>query len=134
MQHGILGPGGVGGLVAAVLADAGEDVTLIVRSGTESLYPAEISLESTFRSVRAPVSVTSNPQQPLDFLWVAVKAKIRALPSGMRTSMERDIADGNAPELDAIAGPILRSAQSARITLSAIPELVQEIASVRAYP
>ena len=58
MRHGILGPGGVGGLIAAVLADAGESVELIVRRGTESLYPREISLESPLRNLHAPVSVT----------------------------------------------------------------------------
>ena len=86
MPHGILGPGGVGGLIAAVLADADESVTLIVRPGSESLYPQEISLESAFRNVRAPVSVTSNPKFPLDVLWVTVKATqlqpaLEAIPS-----------------------------------------------------
>lgn len=74
MRHGILGAGGVGGLIAAVLADAGEDVLLIVRPGTEQLYPREISLQSPFRNIRAAVSVTSHPKNPLDILWVTVKA------------------------------------------------------------
>ena len=287
MRHGILGPGGVGGLIAAVLADAGESVELIVRRGTESLYPREISLESPLRNLHAPVSVTSCPESPLDVLWVTVKAtqllsalqavssdlqvkavvpllngidhverlrerfgadrviaatiaveservtpgkivhrspfarlsvskdgqerlasvlpifqrfgfecfivndeatlmwgklvflapvalstsaarsaigevlsdpvktarlkasvhevcavatqegaevdadaviaRIRALPPGMRSSMERDIASGNAPELDAIAGPILRGAERRGIVTRAIAELVREI-------
>lgn len=74
MRHGILGPGGVGGLVGAVLANAGEDVTLIVRPGTEQRYPRELSLDSTFGAIRAPVSVASSIAQPLDVLWITVKA------------------------------------------------------------
>jgi 2-dehydropantoate 2-reductase len=34
----------------------------------------------------------------------------RGLPPSMRSSMQKDIAAGRAPELDAIAGPILRGA------------------------
>src|SRR4051812_45532702 len=74
MRHGILGAGGVGGLIAAVLSDAGEDVTLIVRPGTESRYPARISLESNLGKIDAPVSVSSRLDQPVDILWITVKA------------------------------------------------------------
>ena len=75
MQHAILGAGGVGGLIGAVLARSGEQVTLIVRSDGVEHYPRELSLNSkaagTF-SVR--VSVTSKLLQPVGVLWVAVKA------------------------------------------------------------
>jgi 2-dehydropantoate 2-reductase len=74
MRHGILGPGGIGGLLGAVLANAGDDVTVIVRPGTEASYPREMSLESPFGSFRAPVSVVEKAEQPLDVLWLAVKA------------------------------------------------------------
>jgi 2-dehydropantoate 2-reductase len=57
-----------------VLADAGEEVTLIVRPGTETLYPPEILLESPFRNLRATVGVTAHPKEPLDLLWITVKA------------------------------------------------------------
>ena len=290
MRHAILGPGGVGGLIGALLADAGEDVTLIVRPGTESLYPHEISLESPFKTLHAPVSVSAALKSSLDVLWVTVKAtelelalesiptdfrinaivpllngidhvercasdsvvtasyrrpsrwranasrrgrivhrsrfirfsiletgrrllaspletfqrfgfeclsvadeptlmwsklvflaplalstsaekspigdvlshpikaarleasvheacavatqagarvsadsvlaKIKTLPVAMRSSMERDIANGKLPELEAIAGPILRGAEGFRIELKAIPELVRDIQSI----
>src|SRR5437588_1488869 len=74
MRHGVLGPGGVGGLIGAVLADAGEEMTLIVRPGAESLYPREISLESPFRNLRAAVLTTSSVKDAFDILWVTVKA------------------------------------------------------------
>ena len=74
MQHAILGPGGVGGLIAAVLAHAGDRVTLIVRQGTERRYPHEIHLESKFGNINAPVAVAVQIAQPFDVLWITVKA------------------------------------------------------------
>jgi 2-dehydropantoate 2-reductase len=74
MRHGILGAGGVGGLVGAVLANAGEDVILIVRPGMEQRYPHELFLDSTFGVIKAPVFVTASVEQPLNVLWIAVKA------------------------------------------------------------
>lgn len=74
MRHGILGPGGVGGLIGAVLADAGEDVTLIVRAGTETLYAPELSLTSPFRNITPPVSIVAKLTKPIDVLWITVKA------------------------------------------------------------
>lgn len=57
-----------------------------------------------------------------------VIARISYLPSGMRSSMEHDIARGDAPELDANAGPILLGAAKGGIALRATPELIGEIA------
>lgn len=74
MQHGILGAGGVGGLIAAVLAHAGENVTLIVRPGTDHLYPRELSLDSRFGQFAVPVSILPKIQQPVEILWITVKA------------------------------------------------------------
>lgn len=74
MRHAVLGPGGVGGLIGAVLADAGEQVTMIVRSGDGLPYPREISLRSPFRNLQASVRATSNLNEPLDVLWITVKA------------------------------------------------------------
>jgi len=74
MRHGILGPGGVGGLIGAALGQGGEAITLIVRPGTERSYPAMLTLDSPFGAVRAPASVTARADAPLDVLWVTVKA------------------------------------------------------------
>jgi 2-dehydropantoate 2-reductase len=38
-------------------------------------------------------------------------AALLGLPDGMRSSMQKDIEQGNPPELDAIAGPILRGGE-----------------------
>jgi 2-dehydropantoate 2-reductase len=73
MRHAVLGPGGIGGLVGAVLGAAGEAVTMIVRPGTASAYPKELSLESPFGNVRAAISVAERAEGAADVLWITVK-------------------------------------------------------------
>jgi ketopantoate reductase len=48
MQHAILGPGGVGGLMAACLGKSGAAVTLVVRAEAIGQYPDTLQLESPF--------------------------------------------------------------------------------------
>jgi 2-dehydropantoate 2-reductase len=74
MEHGILGAGGVGGLVGAVLAKAGEHVTLILRPEMLARHPAGIALDSTFGKFAVSVSRAAKADQPLDVLWITVKA------------------------------------------------------------
>jgi 2-dehydropantoate 2-reductase len=74
MHHGILGAGGVGGLVAAVLARAGDDVTLIVRPEALAQHPNTVSLNSTFGNFTVPVLLATQADRPLDVLWITVKA------------------------------------------------------------
>src|SRR5690348_5781223 len=75
MKHAILGPGGIGGLVGAILANAGEDVTVIVRPGADKSYPKQLTLDSPFGTIAgAKVSVRSLLATSLDVLWVTVKA------------------------------------------------------------
>jgi 2-dehydropantoate 2-reductase len=50
-----------------------------------------------------------------------------SLPAGMRSSMQKDVAAGNPPELDAIAGPILRGAQEHGLDVPITRELVAMI-------
>jgi 2-dehydropantoate 2-reductase len=100
MRHGILGAGGIGGLVGAVLGNAGEDITLIVRPGTERTYPRELSLDSPFGSIKGPVSVTAAVSHPLDVLWITVKAT--QLENAL-ASIRRDLqVEGVVPLLNGI--------------------------------
>jgi 2-dehydropantoate 2-reductase len=50
-----------------------------------------------------------------------------SLPGGMRSSMQKDVQQGNPPELDAIAGPILRGGERHHIPTPAIQALVTTI-------
>jgi 2-dehydropantoate 2-reductase len=53
-----------------------------------------------------------------------VRDLTRAVPAAMRSSMQRDVDAGRAPELDAIAGPILRRANRFAIPVPATRALV----------
>ncbi len=74
MRHAILGAGGVGGLIGAVLAKYGDHVTLVVRSEKLQTHPRELTLQSTFGKFTVPVSVISEIMEPFDILWVTTKA------------------------------------------------------------
>lgn len=51
-------------------------------------------------------------------------AALMGLPDAMRSSMQKDIEQGNPPELDAIAGPILRGGERHRIPVPVTRGLV----------
>jgi 2-dehydropantoate 2-reductase len=75
VRHAILGAGAVGGLLAALLADRGEDVTVVVRDATGTL-PTHVSLQRSDGSVLGGNvrAVTSVHDAAADVLWVATKA------------------------------------------------------------
>lgn len=52
----------------------------------------------------------------------------------MRSSMQNDVAAGRPPELDAIAGPIIRAAQRHDFAIPATTELVEKIQARLATP
>src|SRR5882672_6656317 len=86
MRHAILGPGGVGGLIAASLAKSGAAVTLIVRSEAIGRYPDTLQLESPFGNFAVRVERTTTIPA-VDVLWIAVKATqlesaLDSLPNG----------------------------------------------------
>ncbi len=56
-----------------------------------------------------------------------ILAALEGAPDGFRSSMQKDVAAGRAPELDAIAGPILRGGSKHRIAVSATQALADDI-------
>jgi 2-dehydropantoate 2-reductase len=85
MKHAILGAGAVGGLLGAVLAHEGEDVTLLVRSETNTPNPGTLSLKTPSGTIEAAVRIESKTTHDTDVLWIAVKAyqlveALRAVP------------------------------------------------------
>jgi 2-dehydropantoate 2-reductase len=57
----------------------------------------------------------------------AVIASVTKMPGNMRSSMQKDVEQGRAPELDAIAGPILRGAQRHGIDIPTTKRLVAAV-------
>ena len=54
----------------------------------------------------------------------AVLSGVKAMPGSMRSSMQKDVEQHKTPELDAIAGPILRGARRHGIEVPATKKLV----------
>jgi 2-dehydropantoate 2-reductase len=59
-----------------------------------------------------------------------ILAALEGAPDAFQSSMQKDVAAGRAPELDAIAGPILRGGDEHGIDVSATRALVDRIARV----
>lgn len=57
----------------------------------------------------------------------AVIGAVMKMPGNMRSSMQKDVEQGNLPELDAIAGPILRGAKQHAIEIPATTKLVAAV-------
>lgn len=76
-RHAILGAGGIGGLMGAMLAAGGDEVTLIVRASSVSEYPPVITLRRPDGSVvSGPARTVSSLSagEVVDVLWVTTKA------------------------------------------------------------
>lgn len=56
-----------------------------------------------------------------------VLAGISGMPGGMRSSMQKDVDNGRTPELDAIAGPIVRGGERHGIDVPATEKLVEMV-------
>jgi 2-dehydropantoate 2-reductase len=59
-----------------------------------------------------------------------ILATLKEAPEGFRSSMQKDVAAGRPPELEAIAGPILRGGTEHGIEVSATRALVDRIMEV----
>jgi 2-dehydropantoate 2-reductase len=59
-----------------------------------------------------------------------ILAALEGAPDAFRSSMHKDVVAGRVPELDAIAGPILRGGDEYGIDVSATRALVARIARV----
>lgn len=70
----------------------------------------------------AVATTSGTPMDPAAFMKF-----FEGLPPVARSSMQKDVAAGNPPELDGIAGPILRLAQEHGIAVPVTRELVEMI-------
>src|SRR5690349_5397036 len=87
----VYGPGAVGGLLAALLADAGHAVSVVARGPTlDSIRAKGLRLDIDGRTIVAHVKVSDVPESlgPHDVLILAVKAPaLAAIAEGVRHLM-----------------------------------------------
>ncbi|MEU0334484.1 2-dehydropantoate 2-reductase [Streptomyces sp. NPDC006193] len=75
MRHAILGAGGVGLALGAALSRGGHDVTLVMRESALARYRGVIDVRSALRGDHcAPARAVGRLEEPVDVLWVTVKA------------------------------------------------------------
>ena len=72
--HAILGAGGVGGFVGAILAHGGARVVVLLRPESHAGYPDALELQSPFGNITAPVMPALKLEEAVDVLWVTPKA------------------------------------------------------------
>jgi 2-dehydropantoate 2-reductase len=75
VRHAVVGAGGIGGLIAAVLARGGADVVLVMRPQTLAAYEGKVTVDSAVLG-RFEVAIPGRPMldEDIDFLWFATKA------------------------------------------------------------
>jgi 2-dehydropantoate 2-reductase len=99
MKHAILGASAVGGLVGAVLAHEGEDVTPLIRPENQSGYPGKLKLNAPNGATESPVRIETKLTDDVDVLWVAVKTyeligALSAVPSESNIGTIIPLLDG----------------------------------------
>jgi 2-dehydropantoate 2-reductase len=75
VRHAVLGAGGIGGLVAGLLARAGADVELLLRAESAANYGGRLRVESAvLGDFEVAVPATPGLRRTVDVVWVATKA------------------------------------------------------------
>jgi len=137
----------------AIAAEMGEGgLPCVVRDGESEVLWGKLALLAPFAlgtsSLGSPIGPARDDPEVRDLMCAAVaevcavaategapvhpEVFTRALlgmPDDMRSSMQKDISAGREPELDAIAGPVLRRGRERGIPTPAVEELVRRIAS-----
>jgi len=92
VRHAVLGAGGVGGLLAAALARAGESIVVLMRPESLRTYEGTIHVDSAvLGAFTAPVEGRSQLERPVDVLWVTTKST--GLEEGLAMAPPQAVAD-----------------------------------------
>src|SRR5438552_2838916 len=157
MSFAVLGPGGVGGLLAALLSRGGEQVAAHLRAtGLDiRIKDDEKAMLWDKMAVLAPMAllttheranigaVRARRREDLEALVrefasvaaaegvaidpIANLAFIERAPETMETSMQRDQAAGRQIEIDALGGALLRRAAKAGIEVPVTERIVEDL-------
>jgi ketopantoate reductase len=136
LRVAVLGPGGVGGLLAVLLARQGHDVVCLARTGTaDHIDRNGLELISDrYGEVTARVRGAERLDEPVDVCLVTTKATqlatlafMQSVPAEMRSSMQRDAEAGQPTELEAIGGAVLRAAERHGVDVPVTRRLVNAL-------
>jgi len=100
-------------------------VSTVTGRNTGEMVADPISWQQIQGSVREACSVARAETAEVDA--DAVIAMIRTIPGHMRSSMQKDVARGAPPELDAIGGAIVRRAARLGLAVSTIAGLIAAV-------
>jgi 2-dehydropantoate 2-reductase len=100
MKHAILGAGGVGGFVGAILGKAGADVTVLLRPESFAAHPDSLELTSSLGDAATRVTRATTLDHPVDVLWVTTKAT--QLEAALRAVPDATLARVTVPLLNGI--------------------------------
>jgi 2-dehydropantoate 2-reductase len=140
-------------VIAAELYDAGLACT--VRDGEAEVLWGKLALLAPFAlgtsSLRQPIGVARDDPEVRELMFAAIREvcavagtegapldpevltqALLGMPDDMRSSMQKDIAAGKEPELDAIAGSILRRGRERGIETPAVEELARRVGGTKA--
>jgi 2-dehydropantoate 2-reductase len=139
--------------IAAELYDAGLACT--VRDGEAEVLWGKLALLAPFAlgtsSLRQPIGLAREDPEVRELMFAAIREvcavagtegapldpevltqALLGMPDDMRSSMQKDIAAGREPELDAIAGSILRRGRERGIETPAVEELARRVGGTKA--
>jgi 2-dehydropantoate 2-reductase len=105
MRHAILGAGGIGGLIGAVLGHGGHAITLILPGERLTAHPATLSLESPLGAAATRVTGSAALVDEVDALWVTVKA----------TQLDTALDAVPVPERARLVVPLLNGVDHVRV-------------------
>ena len=131
MRHAVLGAGGIGGLIAAVLARGGANVVVLMRPQTLAGYEGQITVESTvLGDFAVEVPARSTLGGGVDFVWVAAKAT--QLEEALAVAPVEQVADATVlPLLNGIDHIALLRRRYANVVAGAIRVESERLATGR---
>lgn len=124
LRAAVLGPGSIGGLIAALLTRTGSSITCIASTSTAKRLSIEgLTVESgRFGSFTVPIRATDRLEEPVDILVVAIKST--SLDDAL-ARIPRDVLGG------AFVVPFLNGIEHVALLRERLPDAIVAPATIR---
>jgi 2-dehydropantoate 2-reductase len=131
VRHAVLGPGAVGGLLAAALARAGFEVVALLRTESLHRFPGRITVESqVLGSFEVAVPGVDRLDRTVDVLWVTPKAT--HLASALTLAPPEKVGPGVViPRMNGVEHMATLRARSANVAAGTMRVAAERTASAR---